>query len=71
MELRLTGEQEMLVETVRRFVREEVVPLEAGLDPDADRLPDADRERLVGRTIRRRGRRGRSGLVRGGHPRRR
>ena len=47
VELTLTDEQQMLVSTVRRFVRDEIVPLEAGLDPDADRLPDADRKRLV------------------------
>ena len=50
MELTLTDEQQMLVETVRRFVHDEIVPLEAGLDPDADRLAEADRERLVART---------------------
>ena len=49
MELTLSDEQQELVETMRRFVRTEIVPLEAGLDPDADRLPDADRERLVGK----------------------
>ena len=49
MDLELTDEQQLIVETVRRFVRDEIVPLEAGLDPDADRLPPADRERLVAR----------------------
>jgi alkylation response protein AidB-like acyl-CoA dehydrogenase len=32
---------------VRRFVREEIVPLEDKLDPDASELPEEDRARLV------------------------
>ena len=32
---------------VRRFVREEIVPLEDKLDPDASELPPEDRDRLV------------------------
>jgi len=47
MDLQLTDEQRLTVETVRRFVREEIVPLEAELDPDADTLPDSERARLV------------------------
>ena len=47
MELTLSDEQQMLVETVRRFVRDEIVPLESDLDPDADRISRPDRERLV------------------------
>lgn len=35
---------------VRRFVREEIVPLEQNLDPDADELPPEDRARLVEKT---------------------
>ncbi len=50
MDLSLTPEQELLIATVRRFVREEIVPLEAGLDPDADQLPPEDHERLVAMT---------------------
>ncbi len=50
MDLTLTEEQELVVATVRRFVREEVVPLEQNLDPDADELEPADRERLVAKT---------------------
>jgi len=46
MDLELTGEQSMLVESVRRFVREEIVPLEAHLDPDAAELAPEDQERL-------------------------
>ena len=47
MDLTLTAEQDLIVSIVRRFVREEIVPLELGLDPDADELPAADRTRLV------------------------
>ena len=32
-----TDEQRLVIDTVRRFVREEIVPLEADLDPDAER----------------------------------
>jgi alkylation response protein AidB-like acyl-CoA dehydrogenase len=44
--LSLTEEQTLLVEMVRRFVREEIVPLELKLDPDADELEPEDRTRL-------------------------
>jgi len=47
VDLQLTEEQKLLVEQVRRFVAEEIVPLEAHLDPDASELEPADRERLV------------------------
>ena len=47
MDLELTDEQKMLVESVRRFVREEIVPLEGDLDPDADTLHPEDEDRLV------------------------
>ncbi|HZT65019.1 MAG TPA: acyl-CoA dehydrogenase family protein [Acidimicrobiales bacterium] len=47
MDLQLSDEQTMLVESVRRFVVDEIVPLETGLDPDADELDPADRDRLV------------------------
>ena len=50
MDLTLTDEQTLLVETVRRFVREEILPLELQLDPDADELAPEDRERLVEKT---------------------
>jgi len=46
----LTEEQEMIVGMVRRFVREEIVPLELDLDPDADSLKVEDRTRLVEKT---------------------
>ena len=50
MDLALSGEQELIVATVRRFVREEIVPLELDLDPDADELPPEHRARLVAKT---------------------
>lgn len=46
MDLTLTDEQKMIVDMVRRFVREQVVPLEDKLDPDADELPPEDLKRL-------------------------
>jgi alkylation response protein AidB-like acyl-CoA dehydrogenase len=48
MDLELSNEQKQIVESVRRFVRDEVVPLEADLDPDASELDPDDYERLVG-----------------------
>ena len=50
MNLDLTAEQTLLVEMVRRFVHEEILPLEHGLDPDADELLPEDHERLVAKT---------------------
>ncbi|MCY3640050.1 MAG: acyl-CoA dehydrogenase family protein, partial [Gammaproteobacteria bacterium] len=50
MDLALTEEQEMITGMVRRFVREEILPLELALDPDADELPEADRQRLTEKT---------------------
>lgn len=47
MDLTLSPEQELIVGVVRRFVREEIVPLEQDLDPDADELPAGQRARLV------------------------
>jgi alkylation response protein AidB-like acyl-CoA dehydrogenase len=41
-----SDEQKQIVATVRRFVREEIVPLEGRLDPDASELPPEDFERL-------------------------
>lgn len=46
MDLKLTEEQQMIIGMVRKFVREEIVPLEMNLDPDADSLPPEDRDRL-------------------------
>ncbi len=50
MDLQLTEEQKLITEMVRRFVREEILPLEQNLDPDASELGPADQERLVGLT---------------------
>ena len=50
MDLDLTEEQEMIVGMVRRFVREEILPLELNLDPDAEELHPDDHDRLVGLT---------------------
>jgi acyl-CoA dehydrogenase len=49
VDLRLSDDQRMITETVRRFVREEIVPLEADLDPDADEVSPEDHRRLVGK----------------------
>jgi alkylation response protein AidB-like acyl-CoA dehydrogenase len=46
----LSDEQQMIVDTTRRFVEQEIVPLELDLDPDAGALQPADFERLVGKT---------------------
>jgi len=43
-ELRLLGEQ------IRRFVQEEIIPLERQIDPDAPDLPDEDFARLSAKT---------------------
>ncbi|MBM3539411.1 MAG: cyclohexanecarboxyl-CoA dehydrogenase [Alphaproteobacteria bacterium] len=50
MDLQLSEEQKLIVEQVRRFVREEIRPLEARLDPDADELEPEDKARLVAHT---------------------
>jgi acyl-CoA dehydrogenase len=47
MNLEPTEEQKQIIATVRRFVREEIVPLEAKLDPDASELPREEFERLT------------------------
>lgn len=47
MNLDPTDEQQMIVETVRSFVQNEILPLEADLDPDATQLDLADQERLT------------------------
>ena len=50
MNLELTEEQDMIIGMVRKFVREEILPLELDLDPDADELERDDRERLIEKT---------------------
>ena len=47
MNLEPSEEQKAIVAQVRRFVREEIVPLEDNLDPDASELPAEDHARLV------------------------
>jgi acyl-CoA dehydrogenase len=47
MDLQFSDEQRIIVQTVRRFVQEQILPLEAELDPDAAELPREDHERLV------------------------
>ena len=50
MNLNLTPEQDLIIGMVRKFVREEIIPLEMNLDPDADELPAADKARLIEKT---------------------
>ncbi len=50
MDFRPTDEQQMIIDTVRRYVADEIVPLEADLDPDAGVLDPADQARLVAMT---------------------
>ena len=50
MDLNLTPEQDLISGMVRRFVREEILPLEQYLDPDADELEEDDRQRLIAKT---------------------
>src|SRR2546426_7865096 len=46
----LPDELRLLREQVRRFIREEIIPLEQRLDPDAPGIPDEDFERLAAKT---------------------
>ncbi|MCO4835892.1 MAG: acyl-CoA dehydrogenase family protein, partial [Acidimicrobiaceae bacterium] len=46
----LSDEQQLIVDTVRRYVQEEIVPLEADLDPDAGELHPDDQARLIEKT---------------------
>lgn len=47
MDLERSDEQKLIIDTVRKFVRNEIVPLEADLDPDGSELNPDDHERLV------------------------
>ncbi len=47
MDLELSDEQKIITQTVRRYIQEEIVPLEAELDPDAFELPREEFDRLV------------------------
>ena len=46
MDLQPDEQQQLIVDQIRRFVREEIVPLEDTLDPDASELPPEEFERL-------------------------
>lgn len=48
MDVLMSEEQRMITQAVRRFVREEVQPLERDLDPDAVELPPGELDRLKG-----------------------
>ena len=48
MDVLMSEEQRMITGAVRRFVREEVQPLERDLDPDAVELPPGELDRLKG-----------------------
>ena len=50
MNLQLTEEQDLVIAMVRRFVREEILPLELHLDPDAEELSADDNARLIEKT---------------------
>ncbi|MDP7067161.1 MAG: acyl-CoA dehydrogenase family protein, partial [Acidimicrobiales bacterium] len=50
MDFSLTEEQQLIVETTRRFVQSEIVPLEDDLDPDGGALKPDDHDRLVAMT---------------------
>lgn len=50
VDFQASEEQQLIVATVRRFVREEILPLEAELDADAYELPREHRERLEAMT---------------------
>ncbi|HYL39214.1 MAG TPA: acyl-CoA dehydrogenase family protein [Bryobacteraceae bacterium] len=47
MDFELSDEQRLLVQTARRFVAEQILPLETSLDPDADSLDADDHARLT------------------------
>lgn len=46
MDFEPNEQQRLIVEQIRRFVHEEIIPLEAKLDPDASELPKEDYDRL-------------------------
>src|SRR5262249_8784371 len=50
MDFEPSSEQQMLIDQVRLYVREEIIPLEARLDPDASELAPEDHARLVEKT---------------------
>lgn len=50
MDFALSQEQQILIDQVRRYLREEIIPLEVKLDPDASELLPEDHRRLVDKT---------------------
>jgi acyl-CoA dehydrogenase len=46
----LPDELRVLREQIRRFIRDEIIPLEQRIDPDAPGIPDEDFERLAAKT---------------------
>ncbi len=46
MDFEPNEQQRLIVEQIRRFLHEEIIPLEAKLDPDASELPKEDFDRL-------------------------
>lgn len=50
MDFTLREDQKLVIQTVRRYLQEEIIPLERTLDPDAYELPEADYRRLVDKT---------------------
>lgn len=50
MDLTPSDEQQLIIDTIRRFVHDEIVPLERVLDPDAGALAPDDHVRLVAMT---------------------
>ena len=46
----LSAELVLLRDQVHRFIREEIIPLEQRLDPDAGDLPEDDYRRLMAKT---------------------
>ena len=50
MDFTLNEEQTMIVDMVRKFVQQEIVPLENNLDPDADEVDQTTYANLVEKT---------------------
>ena len=47
VDFRISDEQKLIIDNVRRLIREEIRPLEEELDPDAFSLPPSEKDRLV------------------------
>ena len=50
MDFTLNEEQTMIVDMVRKFVQQEIIPLEKDLDPDADEVDHDTYSKLVEKT---------------------